>query len=102
MARCANGRAVDGSDVGCVCARRYDGLCVWIDSGRNGEKVSAPTEVAPDDARHDYIARVYKMSHAELFAELMRVHTEANRLATDLQAQIDELKKESSSDCAGV
>ena len=42
--------------------------------------MSAPTEVAPDDARHDYIARVYKMSHAELFAELMRVHTEANRL----------------------
>ena len=64
--------------------------------------MSVPTEVAPDDARHDYIARVYKMSHAELFAELMRVHTEANRLATDLQAQIDELKKESSSDCAGV
>ncbi len=47
-------------------------------------------------------ARVYKMSHAELFAELMRVHTEANRLATDLQAQIDELKKDGSNDCAGV
>jgi len=42
------------------------------------------------------------MSHAELFAELMRVHTEANRLATDLQAQIDELKKDGSNDCAGV
>ena len=42
--------------------------------------MTAPTEVAPDQARHDYIARVYKMSHAELFAELMRVHTEANRL----------------------
>ena len=56
--------------------------------------MSAPTEVAPDDARHDYIARVYKMSHAELFAELMRVHTEANRLMAELQAQIDELKKD--------
>ena len=42
--------------------------------------MTAPTSVAPDQARHDYIARVYKMSHAELFAELMRVHTEANRL----------------------
>jgi hypothetical protein len=42
--------------------------------------VTAPTQVAPDQARHDYIARVYKMTHAELFAELMRVHTEANRL----------------------
>lgn len=42
--------------------------------------MTAPTNVAPDDARHDYIARVYKMTHAELFAELMRVHTEANKL----------------------
>lgn len=42
--------------------------------------MTAPTQVAPDDARHDYIARVYKMSHAELFNELMRVHTEANKL----------------------
>jgi hypothetical protein len=41
------------------------------------------------------------MSHAELFAELMRVHTEANRLAIDLQAQIDELKKDKPNDCAG-
>ena len=63
--------------------------------------MTAPTEVAPDQARHDYIARVYKMSHAELFAELMRVHTEANRLATDLQAQIDELKKDKPNVCAG-
>ena len=63
--------------------------------------MTAPTEVAPDQARLDYIARVYKMSHAELFAELMRVHTEANRLAIDLQAQIDELKKDKPNDCAG-
>ena len=55
--------------------------------------MTAPTNVAPDDARHDYIARVYKMTHAELFAELMRVHTEANRLVSEMQAQIDELKK---------
>lgn len=42
--------------------------------------MTTPTNVAPDDARHDYIARVYKMTHAELFNELMRVHTEANKL----------------------
>jgi hypothetical protein len=48
--------------------------------------MTVPTNVAPDDARHDYIARVYKMSHAELFAELMRVHTEANRLVNDAVA----------------
>jgi hypothetical protein len=41
------------------------------------------TNVAPDDARHDYIARVYKMTHAELFNELMRVHTEAAKLVKD-------------------
>lgn len=63
--------------------------------------MSAPTQVAPDDARHDYIARVYKMTHAELFAELMRVHTEANRLVEELQAQIDELKKDKPNVCAG-
>ena len=48
--------------------------------------MTAPTQVAPDDARHDYIARVYKMTHAELFAELMRVHTEANRLVNEAVA----------------
>ena len=45
--------------------------------------MNLPTNVAPDQARHDYIARVYKMTHAELFAELMRVHTEANRLVNE-------------------
>jgi len=63
--------------------------------------MDAPTQVAPDQARHDYIARVYKMSHAELFAELMRVHTEANKLTLSLQAEIDELKKDKPNDCAG-
>ena len=63
--------------------------------------MDAPTQVAPDDARHDYIARVWKMTHAELFAELMRVHTEANRLVSDLQAQIEELKKDDPNVCAG-
>jgi len=48
--------------------------------------MTLPTSVAPDDARHDYIARVYKMTHAELFAELMRVHTEANRLVNEAVA----------------
>ena len=48
--------------------------------------MNLPTNVAPDQARHDYIARVYKMTHAELFAELMRVHTEANRLVNEAVA----------------
>lgn len=62
--------------------------------------MTLPTNVAPDDARHDYIARVYKMSHAELFAELMRVHTEASKMIADLQAQIAELEDDPN-DCAG-
>ena len=61
--------------------------------------MTLPTEVAPEEARHDYIARVYKMNHAELFSELMRVHTEANRVILDLQNQIEELSKPN--DCAG-
>ena len=42
--------------------------------------MTIPTAVAPEEARKDYIARVYKMSHAELFQELMRVHAEAAKL----------------------
>lgn len=63
--------------------------------------MTAPTNVAPDDARHDYIARVYKMTHAELFNELMRVHTEASKMIADLQAKIEELEKDKPNVCAG-
>jgi hypothetical protein len=63
--------------------------------------MTIPTSVAPDDARHDYIARVYKMTHAELFAELMRVHTEASKMIADLQARIQELEKDEPNVCAG-
>jgi len=55
----------------------------------SGEAVLAQ---APEDAKLDYMTRVYKMSHAELFAELMRVHTEANRLIGQMQQRIDELE----------
>ena len=57
--------------------------------------MTTPTNVAPDDARHDYIARVYKMTHAELFNELMRVHTEANKL-------VDQAIKEEREACAVI
>lgn len=42
--------------------------------------MTAPTNLAPDQVRQDYIARCYKMSHAELFAELMHVHQAAGQL----------------------
>ena len=49
--------------------------------------MTAPTNLAPDQVRQDYIARCYKMSHAELFAELMRVHTEAHRLVSEAKRE---------------
>lgn len=63
--------------------------------------MNLPTNVAPDQARHDYIARVYKMTHAELFTELMRVHTEASKMIADLQAKIAELEEDKPNVCAG-
>jgi hypothetical protein len=45
----------------------------------------------PDDVKRDYMARVYKMTHGELFHELMRVHGESARMIMELQAKVDEL-----------
>jgi hypothetical protein len=46
---------------------------------------------APEDMKRDYMARVYKMTHSELFHELMRVHTESAKIIGELQAKVDEL-----------
>jgi hypothetical protein len=45
----------------------------------------------PDDVKKDYMARVYKMTHGELFHELMRVHGESAKMIMELQAKVDEL-----------
>ena len=42
--------------------------------------MTAPIAVAPEEARKDYIATCFKMTHAELFQELMRVHPAAGQL----------------------
>ena len=42
--------------------------------------MTAPIAVAPEEARKDYIAVCFKMTHAELFQELMRVHQAAGQL----------------------
>ena len=42
--------------------------------------MTAPIAVAPEEARKDYIATCFKMTHAELFQELMRVHQAAGQL----------------------
>ena len=47
---------------------------------------------APEDMKRDYMARVYKMTHGELFHELMRVHGESAKMIADLQARIEELE----------
>lgn len=51
---------------------------------------------APEDMKRDYMARVYKMTHGELFHELMRVHGESAKMIADLQARIEELEKSES------
>jgi hypothetical protein len=51
---------------------------------------------APEDMKRDYMARVYKMTHGELFHELMRVHGESAKMIADLQARIEELESSES------
>ena len=53
---------------------------------------SDPT-VAAQDTKMMYMERVYKMTHAELFHELMRVHTESARMIMELQAEIARLNE---------
>ena len=63
----------------------------YVDDGvaMSLEKVNgAPTALAADDAKKDYMARVYKMTHAELFHELMRVHTASAQMINQLQEQV--------------
>lgn len=49
--------------------------------------------VAAQDAKMMYMERVYKMTHAELFHELMRVHTESAKMIMDLQQEIKSMKE---------
>ena len=42
--------------------------------------MTAPTQLSEDDAKKDYLALCLKMSHAQLYAELMRLHKEATLL----------------------
>ena len=42
--------------------------------------MTAPTQLSDEDAKKDYLALCLKMTHAQLYAELMRVHKEATLL----------------------
>ena len=54
----------------------------------NGQDKMMP--LAMEDVKKAYMERVYTMSHAELFHELMRVHHESSKL---LQAAEEEINK---------
>jgi hypothetical protein len=48
--------------------------------------------IAAEDVKRAYMQRVYAMNHAELFHELMRVHTESARLLQEAIAERDRLQ----------
>jgi len=48
--------------------------------------------IAAEDVKKAYMQRVYAMTHAELFHELMRVHTESAKLLQDVSAERDRLQ----------
>ena len=50
--------------------------------------------IAMEDVKKAYMERVYAMSHAELFHELMRVHTESARLLQASQAELEKVREQ--------
>jgi hypothetical protein len=58
----------------------------------NGHHVMMP--MAADDMKKVYMERVYAMSHAELFHELMRVHTESARLMLMAQEELEKVRSQ--------
>ena len=49
--------------------------------------------IAMEDVKRAYMERVYAMSHAELFHELMRVHTESARLMQIAESELRRLQE---------
>ena len=56
------------------------------------DQMNSMMPIAAEDVKKAYMERVYAMSHAELFHELMRVHTESARLLQDAHAENERLK----------
>ena len=59
-------------------------------------------EKASDDAKKQYMARIWAMSKDQLFHEVMRVQAEAAKLLMSAQAEIDRLNQllgEEDGDC---
>jgi hypothetical protein len=62
-----------------------------MESRLNGHNAMMP--VAAEDMKKAYMERVYAMSHAELFHELMRVHTESSRLMQMAESELKRLQE---------
>ena len=56
----------------------------------NGQDRMMP--IAMEDVKKAYMERVYSMSHAELFHELMRVHHESTLLLQAAQAELEKVR----------
>lgn len=58
----------------------------------NGHDKMMP--LAMEDVKKAYMERVYSMSHAELFHELMRVHHESSKLLQAAEAELEKVRKQ--------
>ena len=56
------------------------------------QSVDELIEKASDDAKKQYMARVWAMSKDQIFHELMRVQGEASKLLMQAQAEIERLR----------
>ena len=56
------------------------------------EAINNLMPLAMEDVKKAYMEKVYAMSHAELFHELMRVHTESSKLLRDATDEVARLK----------
>ena len=58
----------------------------------NGHNAMMP--MAAEDMKKAYMEREYTMSHAELFHELKRVHTESARLMLMAQEELEKVRSQ--------
>ena len=56
------------------------------------EATSKMMPLAMEDVKKAYMEKVYSMTHAELFHELMRVHTESAKLLQEANSENERLK----------
>ena len=58
------------------------------------ETIQTMMPLAMEDVKKAYMEKVYSMSHAELFHELMRVHTESARLMLMAQEELEKVRSQ--------